>query len=64
MNPFNWLKKSLPELLLSFMVLAILPACSSTEEDVPPPEESGSTECGCVEGDLGCKEQCVQELDI
>ena len=45
--------------------VTLLPACSSTEES-PAPEEtgSGSGPCGCVVGDIECKEDCLLDPPI
>jgi len=42
MDKIELRNKSLAVLLLSFMSLAILPACSSDSEEVPPSSESSS----------------------
>ena len=42
MKLIELLRKYFVILMLSFMALAILPACSSTEESAPPPEETGA----------------------
>jgi len=52
----------LATLLLALMALFMLPGCSSTEEAPPPEDTSG--DCNCPEGDLQCKEACVQDLPI
>lgn len=46
-------KKTLAALLLTFMASAMLPGCSSSEEDE-----------GCAQDDLDCKEEEVQDLPI
>jgi hypothetical protein len=53
-------KKSFVASLLAFMVLAMLFACSSTDERSDTPESS--SDCGCPETDLDCIEQCAEEL--
>ena len=64
------IRKILLATLLAFTAVMMLPACSSTEE-APPPEEGAappptdtSGDCDCPEGDLQCKEACVQDLPI
>jgi len=69
MNIFELSRKSLIVMLLSFMALVMLPACSSTEE-APPAESGGDTstydECvaACESGDLDCRELCVINAPI
>ena len=53
MSIFELRKKSLAALLLAFMASAMLPACSSSEEDE-----------GCAQDDLDCKEEEVQDLPV
>jgi len=60
----DFFRKSLLALMLSFAAMAILPACSSSEES----SSSGSGECGdtshCAPDDLDCKEAAMQVCDI
>jgi hypothetical protein len=55
-------------LMLSFMAMAFLPACSSSEESAPPPTDTGGSGCGdpdaCAPEDLQCREAAIQECDI
>ena len=70
MKIIDLLRKSFVVLMLSFMAMAFLPACSSSEESAPPPTDTGGGGggCGdpdaCAEGDLQCKERALQECDI
>ena len=59
------LQKILLTMLLALAAIAVLPACTSTEE-VPQPEESslGWGACGCVLGDIECKEKCLLDPPI
>jgi hypothetical protein len=51
--------------LLTFPAASMLSACTTTEE-VPAPEETGAGAgpCGCVAGDIECKEKCLLDLPI
>ena len=60
MNIFELRKKTLAALLLAFLAVAILPACSSTEET----EDSGSSSSGDCEGTPDEVEACLQDLPI
>ena len=57
-------KKLRAALVLAMMALsmAVLPACSSTEE-APPPGDTGNCEAQCG-GDGGCVEECIRNLPI
>ena len=57
MSVFELSKKSLAVLLLSFMALALLPACSTTDE-----EPMIDNPCGCPDGDVDCHEACIREV--
>jgi len=60
MSIFELSKKYLAALLLSFMALVMLPACSTTEES----SGGGSyDECiaGCAQGDVDCRESCARQ---
>ncbi len=46
MKLIELLRKFFVVLMLSFMALAILPACSSSEESAPLPEETGAESGG------------------
>jgi len=66
MKILDLFRKSFVVLMLSFMAMAFLPACSSSEESAPPPD-SGSG-CGdpdaCAPEDLQCREAALQDCDI
>ena len=66
MKIFEILRKSVFVLMLSFMVTAILPACSSSEEEAPA--ESSSSGCGdpdlCAPEDLQCREEAVKDCNF
>ena len=57
MSIFELSRKSLATLLLVFMVFAMLPACSTTDE-----ERMIDNPCGCPDGDVDCHEACVREV--
>ena len=57
MSVFELSKKSLAVLLLSFMALALLPACSTTDEELMI-----DNPCGCPDGDVDCHEACIREV--
>ena len=57
MSVFELSKKSLAVLLQSFMALALLPSCSTTEE-----ERMIENPCGCPDGDFDCHETCIREV--
>ena len=50
-------KKNYATLLLAFMALVLLPACSTTDE-----EPTTYNPCGCPDGDFDCHETCVREV--
>ena len=61
MNLFELSRKSLIVMLLSFMALVMLPACSSTEEtpaaDTPPTDETPELEdCSVYTGEVDITE--------
>ena len=66
--------RSVLVLMMSFMALAILPACSSSEEasEAPPAQESSSSDSGsgcgdpddCPDGDEQCKEAAIQSCNF
>ena len=59
------LRKIVLVTLLTFPAASMLPACSTTEEDPSPFETgAGSGPCGCVVGDIECKEKCLLDLPI
>jgi len=57
MSIFELSKNPLATLLLAFMALAMLPSCSTTEE-----EPMVENPCGCPDGDVDCHETCVREV--
>lgn len=57
MGIFELSTPSLATLLLAFMALALLPACSTTDEEL-----TAYNLCGCPEGDFDCHETCVREV--
>ena len=57
MSVFGLSKKTLAVLLLSFIALALLPSCSTTEE-----ESMIENPCGCPDGDFDCHETCIREV--
>jgi len=70
MNILKLHKNFLATLMLASMALVMLPGCSSTEEAPPPAEGTApppadtSGDCNCPEGDIQCKEACLQDLPI
>ena len=69
MNSLSQLRKLLAALVLAGMA-ALMLACSSTDEETtssgsaPPPESADACIEQCAEGDLQCKEACIQNLNI
>lgn len=63
MKPIDLFSKVPAVLMLSFVAMASLPACSSSEE-----ESSSGGGCGdtshCAQEDLECKEMALLECDI
>jgi len=60
-------KGFLAVLVLAFMALGMLSACSSSEEE-PPPADTGGSGCGdpdaCPAGDVDCREQAMQDCNL
>jgi len=55
-NPIKSRNNSLAVLLLSFMALAMLPACSSDSEEAPPPDTGGLEDCTVYTGQVDRRE--------
>jgi len=68
MKLFEIVRRSFAVLMLSFMAVAMLPACSSSEESSGGGDTGGDTGYNeCVmqcEDDPKCVEACVQDLPI
>ena len=63
MNVFELMRKFLATLLLAFVLGAMLPACSSSEEEADSSsQEASGTECD-PEGTLQERERCLQQID-
>ncbi len=57
-------KKPFAALLFAFLASATMPACSSDEEEAPPPDETGSAADCENAATLDEKERCIQDLGI